>query len=168
MMDKRDSNKFLCLGAIFLPLTLLLTACSFHTAISYRVDKNEEYAKSDGFMIDCEKDGDLLIVSTFTPDSWGKDFYYGYLRGPKTDKKIKIISVDIRFPETGDNLTLDTIREQKIYCYTSEKLNKIINRNKTIIVSVGSTNLETGKTDMKDFVMSRRKRTYPTGTFPHR
>lgn len=167
-MDNRNSINFFWLGTISFLLTLLLTTCSFHTAISYRVDKNEEYAKGDGFMIDCEKDRNFLIIDTFTPDSWSNDFYYGYLRGPKTDKKIKITSVDIRFPETGDNLTLDTIREQKIYKFTSNKLNKIISRNKTIVVTVSSTDLGTGKTDIKDFVMSRRKRTYPTGTFPHR
>lgn len=167
-MNYKRINKNCSLATISCVLILILTSCSFHTAISYRAEKQEEYVKGDGFMIHCEKDKNHLTIGTYTPDTWGKDFYYGYLKGPKTEKKIVITSVTIRFPDTGDNLTLDTVREKKMYCFTSDNLKKIIDRNKKIVVTVNSTDLLTGKNDSRDFVMFRRKRTFPTGTFPHK
>jgi hypothetical protein len=167
-MNSKRLNTSYYLKIISCVVILILNSCSFHTAISYRVDKQEEYVKGDGFMISCENDRNYLVIGTYTPDTWGNDFYYGYLKGPKTDKKIFITSVAIRFPDSEDNLTLDTVREKKVYWFGSNNLKVIIDRNRKIIITVNSTDLLTGKKDSREFVMFRRKRKYPTGHFPHR
>ncbi len=145
----------------------LLTACSFYTEITYRAVKSDEYIRDDGFIISCERDGNQFVVGTYTPESWGESFYYGYLDGSKTDKKLKIKAVELLFVETGETLTLQEIRKEREYIYTSERLNQIINANKTLKLKVYITDEATGNMEAKTFLLTRKKHTYPTGTFPH-
>jgi hypothetical protein len=152
---------------ILIALTSALFSCSFHTDISYRADEDDEYVKADGFMISCKKDGRFLIVGTYTPDSWGEQFYYDWLKGPKTERKLIITSVDLVFLETSDTLSLHKIEKQRDYFYTSPNLDKIIEGNKKIKVNIFITDLSAGKNETKEFVLTQRKESYSTGTWMH-
>jgi len=109
----------------------------------------------------------MLVVGTYTPDSWGGGFYFNYLEGIKSDKKIKITNVKLRFVETMDTLTLKEIREEREYIFVRQNLLDIIDNNKHLKLTVYY--LENNSTTIieKEFTLVRYKKTYPTGTFPH-
>ena len=93
-------------------VVLLITnsSCHFYTAITYRLNTKNEYVKEDGYMIKCERDffkiGEVIIINTYTPKSWGEDFYYKYLNGIQSDKQLTITDVKLKFMETKDTLSL--------------------------------------------------------------
>lgn len=151
-------------------IILFTSSCSFHTAISYRLDKDEEYIKEEGFMISCKKDhfsyGDFLIIGTYTPETWGEGFYYDYLEGITSNKKIKILSVKLKFIQTQDTLTLHEIRKGRDYFFTSSDLNNLIDLNKQLLVKI-TIQEELSKTIEKEYRLTRYKNTYSTGTLPH-
>ncbi len=118
-------------------------------------------------MISCRKDGNFLTVGTYTPNSWGKEFYYGYLTGKKTDRQLKITSLDLLFLETSDTLTLHEIQKERDYFYTSPNLENIIDTNKKLKITVYLTDIATGRNEKKEFILTRTKHTYHTGTAPH-
>ncbi|WP_018343199.1 hypothetical protein [Cytophaga aurantiaca] len=148
-------------------LIVTLSACSFYTDISYRADKKEEYIREDGYIISCQRSGNGLLIGTYTPYTWGEGFYYDWLKGNKSDKKIKIISVNVLFLDTNDTLTLKEVRKEREYFFTSSGLKTIINNNKRLKVIISFIDMSSGKNEMKEFVLTRKKHTYPTGTFPH-
>lgn len=148
-------------------LTLILSACTFHTKVTYGIDKKDDFIREDGFMLSCQKDGDFLIIGTYTPESWGDKFYYDWLKGNKTDRKLKISKVAILFLETNDTLTLKEIRKERDYFFTSPKLKIIIDKNKNLKLTVSILDLSSGRTEIKEYTLTRKKHTYQTGTFPH-
>ncbi|MDD2983498.1 MAG: hypothetical protein PHQ74_08920 [Crocinitomicaceae bacterium] len=152
---------------ILIILTAILSSCSSYTDISFRTDRKDEFIRGDGFMIQCRKDGKYLIVGTYTPESWGTDFYYGYLKGKQSERKLKITSLELFFLETDDTLTLQEIRKERDYFYTSPNLQKIIDSNKKLKIRVHLKNLITEQNEIEEFILTRKKYTYSTGTFPH-
>jgi hypothetical protein len=156
---------------IIILLSLILTSCSLYTEITYNLDKKDEYIREDGFMLKCQKDefsyGDVLLVSTFTPESWSEGFYYGYLNGKKSELKLKIIKVELLFIETQDTLSLKEIQKDRVYVFTSKELKKIIKTNKHLRLTVHLSNTETNAVEEKEFTLTRKKNSYLTGTFPH-
>lgn len=152
---------------IFFIIIFLITSCSFHTDISYRIDKNDKYIREDGFMVSCNLEGNFLIVGTYTPESWGKDFYYGYLEGTKSERKLKITSVDVLLIETADTLILKEIRDEREFVFTSSNLNNPIDSNKQLKIRIHIKDIITNKIETKEFILKRRKHTYPTSNFPH-
>ncbi|KQS89839.1 hypothetical protein ASG21_12715 [Chryseobacterium sp. Leaf394] len=118
-------------------------------------------------MIDCRIDGRFVTVGTYTPNSWGEDFYYGYLHGKKTDRRLKITSLNLLFIDTADTVTLHEIQKGRDYFYTSKKLDEIIESNKRLKITVYLKDLVTGKNEVREFILKRHKNTYHNGTFPH-
>ncbi len=148
-----------------------LSSCQFHTAISYRVDISKAYILQDGYILSCNKDhfsyGDVLIVGTYTPETWGESFYYGYLKGIKSDQKVKIINTKIKFIETGDTLTLKEIRKDREYVYFAADLANIIDENKQLQLTVFLKQNNDANIIEKTFLLNRHKQTNSTGTLPH-
>lgn len=145
----------------------LLASCTFHTDITYRVSENDEYIREDGYMISCRKEGNYFIVGTYTPDSWGSDFYYDYLEGIRSEKKIIVKTVDLLFVETSDTLQLVEVKKGREFYYSSEHLEHIIDTNSKLRLKVTFLNTVTGQYGFREFLLVRTKHTYPTGTFPH-
>lgn len=148
-------------------LTSIFTSCSLYTDISFRSHRKEIYSRGDGFMISCRKDGIYLIVGTYTPESWGADFYYQYLDGKPTERELKITALDLLFMDTADTVILHEIRNGRDFFYTSTNLEHVIDSNKRLKISVHIKDLISGQSEIKEFILIRRKRTYSTGTFPH-
>lgn len=152
---------------LFFAFIVHLSSCHFYTAISYRADKSEEYFKQDGYILSCKKDGDQFIVGTYTPDSWGEQFYYDYLAGIKSYQKVKIINTKLKFIDTGDTLALKEIRKEREYIYYSTELDKIIDNNKQLQLKIYMKLNDDTTIIEKTFILLRHKQSYPTGTFPH-
>jgi len=158
---------------ILLVLLSVITfhSCSFYTAITYRTDRKEEYVKEDGYMFDCTADhfsyGDVLIIGTYTPETWSDDFYYHYLEGLKSDRKIKIVGVHLHPTSTPDTLTLKEVRDERIYIYQSSNLRTLIDENKQLELTMRYRENDDTVTVDTTFLLKRHKHTYPTGTFPH-
>lgn len=146
-------------------LLIFATSCNYHTAISYRLDKSEEYCKQDGYMFNCEMDGSNLVVSTFTPESWGAEFYYDYLEGKKSNRKVRILNTKLKFINTNDTLILKEVREEHTFIYKSKDIHKIIDENEKLKLTINMM-IDSIKVK-KYFLLYRHKNTYSTGTFPH-
>ncbi len=152
-------------------LPALISSCSFYTEVTYRQDKKEEYIREDGYMLHCSKDhfsyGDVLIVGTYTPESWGDGFYYDYLDGKASDKHIKILSTQLLAVSTKDTLRIQEIRDERIYIYQSSDIKTLIKENKQLELTISYRENEDTTIIEKKFLLNRHKHTYPTGTFPH-
>lgn len=163
--------KILAMVLFALVSTSYLSSCQFHTSISYRVDLSKAYSMQDGYILSCNKDhfsyGDVLIVGTYTPETWGESFYYGYLKGIKSDQKIKIINTKIKFVDTGDTLTLKEIRKDREFVYFATDLSNIIDENKQLQLTVFLKQNNDTNIIEKTFLLRRHKQTEPTGTLPH-
>ncbi len=122
-------------------------------------------------MLSCEIEhfnyGDVLIISTYTPETWGDSFYYGYLHGKQTERKLKITAVDLKFIDTSDTLILKEIQKEREYLFTSSNLKSLVDSNKRLKIKIVLTELLTGNTEIKEFILTRRKHTYPTSNLPH-
>lgn len=154
-------------AVVIILLSGCLNSCQFHTAISYRADPAQEYCKQEGYMLSCNKNGESLVVGTYTPDSWGKEFYYGYLQGIKSSRNVKILGTKLKFLDTGDTLTLKEIRNNREYIFSSSDIGRIIDHNKRLLLTVILKNNNDTTTIEKSFLLLRYKHTYPTGAFPH-
>lgn len=147
--------------------TLLLTSCSYHTDISYRLNKNQEFIKEDGFMIDCILNGQTLLVEVFTPQSAGKDYYYDELQGKKSNREVKISHVQLIF----DNPRKTIFPKKKIgkedYSYHTNNLSELLDNNESIQLLFKVKDCQTGAVESKKYTIYRVKHTYSTGTFPH-
>lgn len=148
-------------------LILVLASCSFSQDISYRKERRERYVKEDGFVMSCTKDGNYLIVGAYTPSSWDSTFYYDFLSGTKTNRKFTVTAVSLQFDNTADTLTLKEVRNKKDYVFTSPNLDKIIAANKKLRLTICLTDIESGISETRKFMLNRRKHTYPTSTLPH-
>ncbi len=152
-------------------LFLSLSSCHSYTEVSYRLDRSKEYIKENGYMISCKKDhfsyGDVLIVGTYTPDSLGDQFYYGFLGGIKSDQKVKIQNSKLKILNTNDTLSLKEIRKEGEYIYCSDNLKEILKKNKelqlTIFLKVNNDTTMTEKT----FLLKKNKHTYLVGSYLH-
>ena len=162
-----DTVKIVIQTIIFFAFNFSFSSCHFNTAISYRLEKDIKYVKEDGYIISCEKDDNQLVVGTYTPESWNSDFYYDYLNGIKSNKKIKINGVDIKFIETADTLLLNEVRDKREYIYTSPNLTTIVNNNKHLKITVFFKEEGSDSSKQKEFELTKFKNTYSTGTFPH-
>ncbi|WP_299707818.1 hypothetical protein [uncultured Pontibacter sp.] len=155
---------------IVIIVLLFCSSCSFHTAVSYNHHKKEEYVRDEGFILKCTKQGakgeDYLIIGAYTPITYGKG-YYDHLKGIKSEKKVEILDVKVLFAETGDTLELVHIGKLKSFWFQNKNLSYIIDNNKRLKVTVYLQDLDTGIKREKEFQLTRKKRTYPTGTFPH-
>lgn len=118
-------------------------------------------------MVSCKKDGFILHVNTYTPQSWGSGFYYGTLGGPSSDRKVKIDTVLLSFPDTGDQLLLDNVREERTYVFRSVNMDEILDRNKKLKLTLHLTDEFTGISDTVEYLLERNKQTYSTGTWMH-
>ncbi|MCE3283688.1 MAG: hypothetical protein K0Q66_2425 [Chitinophagaceae bacterium] len=122
-------------------------------------------------MISCKKDrfgyGDVLIVGTYTPGSWGEQFYYDELQGKRSNQEVKVLNTHLRFPQTGDSLILKEIRKKREFIYHSSDLQEIIDRNNQLELTVFYRLNNDTTTLEKTFLMRRYKHSYSTGTFPH-
>jgi len=122
-------------------------------------------------MLSCQVEdfnyGEVLIISAYTPDSWNENFYYGNLHGKKSDRKLKITAVDLKFMETSDTLILKEIQKEREYVFFSNNLKSIVDSNKKIMIKVFLTDIETGNKEIKEYILTRKKHTYPTSNLPH-
>jgi hypothetical protein len=159
--------RILIKAILFFTFIFSLSSCHFYTEISYRLYNDSDYIKEDGYIISCEKDGNKLIVETYTPESWNDGFYYGYLEGIKSDKKIKVKSINLKFIETNDTLILDEIRKERAYVYSSPNLTTLLKNNKHLKITILFRESNSDTTLKKEFELTRFKHTYLTGTFPH-
>ncbi|GAB2531525.1 hypothetical protein [Rufibacter soli] len=150
-------------------LSLVISSCSFHTAVTYQQEKKSEYIRQDGYILSCKKETingkDFLIVGAYTPVTYRP--YYTFLDGIKSDNAVAVQKVKIKFTDTGDTLELMKVSENYSYWFYSENLDDIIHRNKELKLSVQLEDLKTGRIERKEFLLTKKKRTYPTGTFPH-
>lgn len=164
-------NHLMKIYLLTISLSITFISCTYSTDISYRLDKNQEYIVEDGYIIDCNKEqfptGDVLIVGTYTPETWGEGFYYDYLQGKKSKNLITILSANLSFPESKDSLTLSEIRKNGSYIFKSDSLTDIIERNKKIIVKIKYSD-QSQKITTKEYELTRHKYTYSTGGFPHK
>jgi hypothetical protein len=152
-------------------ILMSLWSCDTNNDISYRLNKNEQYIREDGYILSCKVDrgklGDIVVVGTYTPESWGEKFYYDYLKAEKTDTRIKIMGVRLEFVATSDSLSLQEIRKDREYIFTTRNLLDKIDKNRhlRLIVYINENNSAT--TLKKEYLLLRDKHSYSTGTFPH-
>jgi hypothetical protein len=168
-MRKQNSfiMRILIKTVLFFTLNFLLSSCHFNTEISYRLYKSIEYIKEDGYIISCEKEDNNLIVGTYTPESWNNSFYYDYLKGVKSEKKIKVKDIKLKFLETNDTLILSEIRNNREYIYSSPSLTTILDNNKHLKITIFFKEGNSDTIKQKEFELTRFKHIYLTGTFPH-
>lgn len=148
-------------------LTIILTSCSYHTDVSYRLDKNQELIKEDGFIISCIKDGNSLIIETFTPESSGKEYYYDELEGKKSDRQVIVEPISLFLLETSKTAPLQKRSNGKDYEFTSKKLEEILDDNEKIKLVFSITEVKSGKRMKKIYILTKYEHTYSTGTLPH-
>jgi len=165
-------NKSTLLKTLVCLISLIsLCSCSFYTELTYRQNRREQYIKENGYMLDVERYyfsiGQVLIIGTYTPNSWDEGFYYGYLEGLKSDSNVTITNVELEFPETKDTLHLHEIRDKRTYIFTSPQMEEILDRNKSLKVNITLYDSIAKMQKSKEYILSRHKHTYPTGTFPH-
>lgn len=77
------------------------------------------------------------------------------------------MAVEVLFLGTRDTLELLGIQNEKYYSFYSQNLKDVIDNNKKLRISIHVQDLRTAEEEKKEFVLTRKKRTYPTGTFPH-
>jgi hypothetical protein len=148
-------------------LIVFIFSCQTHTTIEYRLDTSQEYIRQDGYALSCKVDGDVLVVGTYTPESWGPGFYYDYLKGKKSEKRIKIVNVKVRFIETADNLKLKDVRKEREYIFSEQHLADIINNNRQLQLTIYFKESDSPVIVEKEFTLVRFKNTESTGTMPH-
>ncbi len=156
-------NRILVVGL----LILFIVSCQTHTAIEYRQDTSQEYIRQDGYALSCQVDGDVLVVGTYTPESWGPGFYYDYLKGKKSEKRIKIVNVKVSFIETADTLKLKEVRKEREYIFADPHLADLINNNKQLQLTIYFKESDSPIIVEKEFTLVRFKNTKSTGTVPH-
>ncbi|MGV3612794.1 MAG: hypothetical protein ACO1N0_17670 [Fluviicola sp.] len=152
-------------GLLF--LLMIVSSCSYHTDVSYRLKEKEEWIKKDGFIISCVKDGNSLIVETFTPESTIPEYYYEDLEGKRSTRKVKISGIRLFFMSTSKKVTPVKRPGSEVYYYTSKNLQDIIDENESIKLIFHLTDLKTGKHERIVYVLKWFEKTYSSGTFPH-
>lgn len=159
-------NKYLKILFVIL-ITNSLSSCNTHTSISYREHPSQEDSKQDGYMFGCFVDGGKLIIETYTPESWGEEFYYDFLEGKKTKHTITIIDAKIKFTKTSDKLNLKEIRQARSFIYTSKDFNKIIKENEQLRLTLYMKQDNDTTTIIKSFLLYKYEDAYTAGTLPH-
>lgn len=144
-----------------------LSSCNNHTSISFREYSSQENSKQDGYMFSCFVDGRKLIIETYTPGSWGEDFYYDYLEGRKSKHEVIIIDTKIKFFNTGDTLALKEIRKNGTFIYISKHFKNIIENNEQLRLTIFMKQDDDSTIIKKNFLLNKHEDTYSTGTFPH-
>jgi len=144
-----------------------LASCHFNTTIYFAHDKDNKYVKDSGYIISCNVSDNELRIGTYTPESWSPEFYYDYLKGIKTYKKIKIQNIKLKLEETTDTLKLKEVRNEREYIYSSPNLETIIDKNGRIQIIVSFKEENSDLIKRKQFNLTKFKSTYSTGTFPH-
>lgn len=163
-MKKRTST---ILKGILIFFTILFTSCSYHTDISYRVKKNQEFIKEDGYMIDCILNGQTLLVEVFTPQSAGKGYYYDELQGEKSNREVKISHVQLIFENPRKTIFPKKKIGKEDYSYRTKNLSELLDDNESIQLLFQVKDCQTGTVELKKYTLHRVKHTYSTGTFPH-
>ena len=144
-----------------------MTSCSYHTDISYRVKKNQEFIKEDGYMIDCILNGQSLLVEVFTPQSAGKDYYYDELQGKRSNREVKISHVQLIFKNPRKTIFPKKKIGKEDYSYHTNNLSELLDNNESIQLLFQVKDCQTGTVELKKYTLHRVKHTYSTGTFPH-
>ena len=147
--------------------TLLLTSCSYHTDISYRVKKNQEFIKEDGYTIDCILNGQSLLVEVFTPQSAGKEYYYDELQGKRSNREVKISHVQLIFKNPRKTISPKKKIGKEDYSYRTKNLSELLDNNESIQLLFQVKDCQNGTVELKKYTLHRVKHTYSTGTFPH-
>lgn len=142
-------------------LILLITSCRTLTIVTYRASKNSEYIREDGFMLYCDAKSDsnnqtVLTFETFTPESWGDDFYYEALNGLPSDKHFRITQVTIIDAVSGDSLQLIGVDSRRTYYFKSHKRLQDVTK---IEVKVSLLDVDNNATEIRKYLLFRNRKT---------